>query len=156
MFKGTVKNSIRELWVMRITAAEDEIASYAGNVGCAGHPPVTRGEVFPTSQYSYWGPMWGIWFATNGKFGEEPPKEVERLMEIRDEIIKESSTKRRTELSKEALAIHAENFWQIGIAREPAVVGRFIVAKNNFRNTGDKPIAWDAGAFVAAQFFFKK
>jgi len=149
-----VKPTDRGLWVTRVTACEHDAASYAANMGFPGAPPIVRVESFPLANTSYWAPMWGVWFSTAGKSGKEPPQEVKRLMELRSEITKEPSIEKRIELTKEALAIHAENLWMIGIICPPTV-GDFKIAKNNFRNVPEVPLGENQSPY-ACQYFIKK
>jgi len=137
--KTVVKPVDRALWCARVQACEHDVASYAANMGFAGIPPATCTDVVPTSAFSYWAPMWGIWVGSNGKSGEEPPVDIKRLMEIYYKISEESSTKKRIELNKETLAIHAKNLWMIGIVRQPRYA-EFIVKSNRFRNVFKQPI----------------
>ena len=130
---AVVKPVDRQLWVTQVTAAEFEVASYAATGGSYGEPPVGSGWIFPTSAYSYWAPMWGLWLGTNGKSGEEPPADVKRLYEIYKEIPKLSSEEERIELTKEAFKIHAKNLWMLGIMTRPGI-GDFFIVKNNMGN----------------------
>jgi len=155
--EAVVKPTGRELWVTQVQACKHDIASYLGNMGFGGAPPLTRPEVFPTSTSSYWAPMWGLWFSSGGKSGEEPPADVKRLIEIYKEVPKEISLEKRIELQKEALAIHEKNLWMVGIVREPDQ-GRFHIAKNNLGNVPSVKIrlSVDIPTGFPAQLFFKK
>jgi len=147
-----------ELWYPRIRACEHDVASILANLGFGGCAPISRPETFPVSISCWWAPMWGLWYSSGGKSGEEPPEDVKRLQEIYEEIPKEISLEKRIELQKEALAFHRENLWMIGTVREPPQ-GRFFIAKNNLRNVPapTKTKLSDAvTTCYASQLFFKK
>lgn len=139
------------LWISRIEAGNYDVACHIANQGFPTSPPVNRTDVFPMSSRASWAPQWGLWFQTNGKEGEEPPVEVKRLMEIREKILGEISASKRIELSKEALAIHAENMWMIGCLRPPSI---YVVTNNNLRNV--PAVHPYFSTFVSAQLFFLK
>ena len=150
-----VKPTARELWITRMKAGDYDISTYSSKMGCFGYPPTVRAETFPFAQTSWWAPQWGLWFATNGKSGEEPPADVKKIMEIYEEILSETSVEKRNALIRKVIEIHGENFWTIGIIMEPTL-GRFSVVKNNFRNVSRRAIDWETLAFCSAQYFIKK
>jgi len=127
-----VKPITYPLWNTRTMACEHDIVAYAVTVGYSRLLPIT-GQVFPLDQYFYTAPMWGLWFSTNGKSGEEPPAELKQMMKHRHEAIITTSSEKRNELIKEAFRISVENLLQIGMLR-PLGIERFCIAKNNFRN----------------------
>jgi peptide/nickel transport system substrate-binding protein len=125
----------RELWVTRVTGAQFELASYIGYAGSLGADPVVQVLVYPFASTSYWGPLWGLWFSSDGKAGEEPPRAVKQLMVLRDKAMGEPNPQKRIDLNKEAMKIRAENLWEIGILSSPLnSIARFIVIKNYMRN----------------------
>jgi len=148
------KPTDRALWITRVEACEHDVASYLTGFGMAGRSPTVYPDAFPFSQNAYWAPKWGLWFATKGKSGEEPPTEVKQLMKIYDKIRAETSVEKRIALCKEALKIHAENLWIIGIVARPTR-GTFVVVKNDFRNV-ISPISFGGGQNYSAQYFFKR
>ena len=148
-----VKPISTKLWYARIKGCEYDITSHFASAGDALTPPVTRPEVFPTSQgWPTW-PKWAYWFVSGGKSGEEPPKEIKRLMEIHDEALGEPSTQKRIELMREAFSIHSKNLWIVGIIRS-SPLGSYWVVKNNFRNLPEKSLCPQVIHF--AQCFIKK
>lgn len=125
----------RDLWVTRVTGAQFELASYIGYAGSYGADPVVQVLVYPIASTSYWGPLWGLWYSSGGKSGEEPPPAVKQLMAIRTQVMGEPDAKKRIELNKQAFAIRAEYLWEIGILSSPFnSIARFSVVKNNIRN----------------------
>jgi len=146
IIEGGLWGSIRE-------ACDYDLACEAQNRGFVGMPPVIYPSVFPI-YLDAWCQKWTLWFISDGKEGEEPPQDVKRLMELRNEILAEPSAEKRVELSKEALAIHAENLWTIGIVTEPSRI-IFGLAKNNFRNVAEMMNDEHESEYIA-QFFIKK
>jgi len=158
-FEIVVKPTDVRLWVQRMKAGDFDIGGYAGNAGSAGYSPVKSVFVFPFWNSCYWGTQWGLWFATAGKSGEEPPQEVKRLMEIYDEIRAEVSMEKRISLYKKAFTIHMENLWLIGIVNR-APQQYFYVVTNRFRNVPNH-LQMESGsncrsAYYASQYFIKE
>ncbi|MGQ9632386.1 MAG: ABC transporter substrate-binding protein [bacterium] len=131
--KTSLKVEARELWTQRTTAGEHEVAGYA----IAGiHWVIDPLWYVPTSQYTYWAPLYGIWYATGGKGGEEPRGDLRRLQLLYDELKSTVDEKKKLELGRQILSMHAENSWIIGITREAAIA----IVKNNFKNVPEDVI----------------
>ncbi|RLE07070.1 ABC transporter substrate-binding protein, partial [Candidatus Aerophobetes bacterium] len=150
-----IKPVMRDLWSTRVSGAEHEIASYQMRMGSCGFSPLRSEYVFPKSPQIHWCPMWGRWFATNGKAGEEPPEEVKKLMEIYNKALKTVSSRERIALLKQAVRMFAENLWVIGVVQE-APQAEFCIVKNNFRNVPE-PLPYGVTPWChTAQFFIRK
>jgi len=150
-----VKPADRALYDTRVSAAEHDIASYQARMGSCGFSPLKSEYVFPKHAHIGWAPMWGLWFASNGKAGEEPPEKVKYLMEIYNKALSEPSPERKISLLKEAIKIFAENLWIIGVVQE-APQAEFCIVKNNFRNVPE-PLPYGVTPWChTAQFFIKK
>ncbi|NPV09459.1 MAG: ABC transporter substrate-binding protein [Anaerolineae bacterium] len=145
----------RQLWVTRVQAADFDVASYAQSWGDPGWAPFTR-QVFGVTAREYWAVMWSLWHASGGAEGEEPPEEVKRLQAMYEQVMAEPDMQKRIDLQKEAMAMHAEYCWEIGLIARP-LAEQFGIAKNNFRNvpTGDRLVLEPHISVPAAQFFFK-
>ncbi len=76
---------------------------------------------------------WGLWFATEGKEGEEPPEDLKRVMELRQEAILEADEEKAVALTIEAFKIAEENLWLIG-GVNPPVEERYAIVNNRLRN----------------------
>lgn len=123
--------------------------------------------LFPTVPYYWvpirfkgecsWCPGWAQWYNSGGKAGEEPPKEVKRLLTLYERMQEVLSEKERIRLGKEILKSNAENLWTIGTV---GLVPHPVVVKNNLRNIPEKGYwGWDLmrlNAYHPEQFFFKK
>jgi len=102
-------------------------------------------------------PAWSLWYVSGGKSGEEPPKEIKKLINIYEKIRTTMSEKERIRLAKEMLKYSIENVFVIGTV---GLIPRPVIAKNNLRNVPEKGIlgydvAW-AKPYNTAQFFFEK
>jgi len=150
-----VKPTEQRLWTPYVHGLSHDIASYAANLGFAGNPPVLR-ETFCTQEGNqHWAPQWGLWYASGGEEGEEPPEEVKQLQGMYDQILAETSADVRNEMQKEALRLHAENIWQIGCLGEPDA-GRYGVCKDNFRNVPEEGYPTQPPQiFTTSQFYIK-
>lgn len=149
-----VKPTDRVLWVAQVGAGEHDIASYCMDSGWLGWLPLNN-RVFPLDDLQFHAShRWFLWFATNGKSGEEPPTEVKRMMEIYYEALETTSKQERNELITEAFRISVENLLQIGILLNP-VRGKFGIAKNYFRNITE-PMSADLTIYHPASWFIKK
>jgi len=147
-----VKPTDRQLWVTQVHALEHDIASYAANLGFFGNPPIVRETFCINEGGHHWAPQWGLWYQTGGQEGEEPPEEIKQLQNMYEQIMGEVSTQKRNEMQTDALAMHMENVWQIGIVGEPDL-GRFCIVKNNFRNVPEE--AFDQETLHPGTFFIK-
>jgi peptide/nickel transport system substrate-binding protein len=68
---------------------------------------------------STWGPMWGLWYNTDGKEGWEPPEEIKQLYEWHDQYMITDDV----EYANLILASQAENIWTIGtVADGPSLL----------------------------------
>lgn len=148
----TAKPVSRDLWMTRVKAAQHDMASYAACFGIQGQPPTERPEFFPYDNTCYFAPLWGLWFNSGGKEGEEPPQAVKELMEIYKKIKAEPSLEKRNALARKAFAIHAENLWMIGILT-PNMKYLYRLAKNDLKNESGEVSDF---FYISSQFFIKQ
>ncbi len=80
-----VKSETRELFRQRTQGAMHDIALWSGDGGmeCLLEPR----WYFPYSSESLNAPLFGQWYQSAGKRGEEPPAEIKELMEMYNEIL---------------------------------------------------------------------
>ena len=152
--KTAIKVEDHSLWVTRTTAGESEIAGY-GTTGM--HWDIDPIWYVPTSSYSYWAPLYGVWYATGGKGGEEPIPEIRELQQLYDQLKETMDSDQKLELGRSILRSHAENVWYVGFVNYPYP----IVVKNNFKNVPQEGIVHDwrlvsPGYCNPEQFFFKE
>ena len=151
--KTAVKLQERSLWTVRVTAGEHQVAGYAVGGILWQLDPVWY---IPVSTSTYWAPLYGLWYATQGEAGEEPPQEMLRLIELYEELVSTLDEEARTLIGREILRIHSENLWIIGILGESP---RPVVVSNDFYNV--PPEMFDdfrmrcEGKLNPEQFFIK-
>jgi len=126
--KTVVKSEERSLWTVRVTGGEHQVAGYAVE-GLLWQ--IDPGRYVPLSEFTYWAPLYGLWYATQGKSGEKPPQEILRLIELYEKFASTPSEKARTLIGRDILRVHSRNLWMIGILGE---LPRPLVVNNNFRN----------------------
>ena len=152
---ATVKPEDRILWVVRATAGEHAVSVYAASGGFK--PLLDPVWFFPSARTAYWAPLHGLWYGTNGKAGDKPTGKIGRIVEIYDEARRTVDEKKQTELVKEAVKLHAENLWRIGVC------GGFdglMLVKNNFRNVPDVSVSdnppMTPGNTHPEQYYFRR
>jgi len=149
-----VKIIERSLYTTKCQSGDIEIGAFVMD-RCA-NILATPGRILGTTFDGPWAPLYGLWYATGGKSGEEPKGDIKKLYELWDKIIETSSTVERDKLVRQIIALHRKNLWIIGTVGGGVVIG---IAKNNFRNVPEDLI-WDdtlrspANAYPE-QFFFK-
>lgn len=104
-----------------------------------------------------WAPQWFYWYNTGGQKGEAPPPEIKKLMDIYKTLLRAIDVKTKTKLITEALRIHNENMWIIGVTTYP---GDNLVIKKNLRNTprtfSTRTNDYWLGPLYFEQFFIKQ
>jgi len=140
----------------KIETCDFDIICYAANMGYLGEPPALRTDTFPYGSGGAWAQKWALWLESDGKKGEEPPADVKRLYELRGKILAEPSMKKRIELSKEAIKIHTENMWYIGII-DPFTDMIAITVSNRMGNfTGDDTLESSHFSEYSSQWFLRR
>jgi peptide/nickel transport system substrate-binding protein len=147
-----VKAETRELFRQRVQAAAHDIALWPGDGGmeCLLEPR----WYFPYSIESLNAPLYGRWYQSGGKQGEEPPAEIKELMEIYDSLLTSVSQEKTKELFGKIVAANERNLWVIGLLSEPK---DYYVATMNFHNLPKKDFqSWiypNPGPVHPEQFF---
>lgn len=94
------------------------------------------------------GPLWGLWWRTDGEEGMEPPADVKRIIEI-VETGPTLPPEEANELAKELYRWHVENQVMIGvIGQSPAVMGVVVVSDG----LGNVPATWASDIFFDTPF----
>jgi peptide/nickel transport system substrate-binding protein len=144
----------RSLLTTRLLAGDYELV--IGDWG-PGMNPLTEGIWFFAT--GNWGgtfaPLYGLWYSSGGKAGEEPIEEVKKLYSIYDKAIATPNEQERASLIKEASALHANNVWVIGTVAHTWVMA---YCKNNLRNVPLKAASeWPHGPGCARfEQFYKE
>jgi peptide/nickel transport system substrate-binding protein len=104
--------------------------------------------------YGRTAPQWSLWVQSEGEKGEEPPQEVKRMIEIREEALGSASEEKRIALTLEIFKILQERLWVIGGLNAP-VIGAFITVSNRI---GNMPSEVNAEWLytIPAQYFIKE
>lgn len=149
-----VKSETRELFRQRTQSAMHDIALWSGDGGmeCLLEPR----WYFPYSTESLNAPLYGQWFQSSGKRGEEPPKEIKEVMEFYHEILTSASSDKRKELFSKIIAVNERNLWVIGLVHDPP--DYYVVAKNMFNVPKKDFQSWiypNPGPIHPEQFFFE-
>lgn len=113
-----VKSETRELFRQRVQTAAHDIAMWPGDGGmeCILEPR----WYFPYSSESLNAPLYGKWYQTNGKAGEEPPADIKKVMDLYNEILTTVSSGKKKELFAKIMAADKDNLWVIGLVHPPA------------------------------------
>lgn len=155
--KTAVKAQERPLLFTRIQAGEHDAAVYFASAGL--NPILEMRHIIPCANLvtNVQAPLWGLWYATGGKSGEEPPKEIKRQMELYDKIKTTISLSGQKKYMEEILKVNAQNLYVIGICDRAPVPW---IVKNNFRNVPDEK-GWilafgQPASLVSAQFFIER
>ncbi len=142
------------LWITRITSGQHEAAVYGAS---GGFSPLAEPMFhFPVATNCYWAPLYGAWYSSGGKSGEEPKGEIKKLLELYEEGLITVDYEKRAEIVEQAFGLHSENLWLIGMvgyAPWPCIV------KNNFRNVKQFVVTNEMrglGYIHPEQFFFKE
>lgn len=131
-----------------------DIITYSTSVGGRPMNPLWRGVYFPLDAGFAIASQWGLWFATGGEKGDEPPEDLKRMMKIRDEAIRESNEEKRIVLTLEAFEILEENLWMIG-AMNSSPMANYWVTQNSLRNVPEYSCC-NFVSEVPAQLFIKE
>jgi peptide/nickel transport system substrate-binding protein len=134
--QADVQENERSLAEKVIQANEHQIAIRAAD-GIEDIWAQDPGNAFPSSGTSYNGPLYGLWFASGGTQGKEPPARMKEMMELywKSMGVQEAE---RVQLGKQIWKILAEELWSIGtVGLSPATVG-VRVAKNTMGNIPDR------------------
>ena len=120
----------RSLVWERMQAGEQDAMVWGGEGGLYMDALMGPYSYFPYSIYSKFAPYWSNWYQ-GGTPAEEPPAEVQRQMELYDQIQASADADEQMRLMTEILEIAKEQFYHIGIASQPPGYG---IVKNNFHN----------------------
>jgi peptide/nickel transport system substrate-binding protein len=132
----------------------------SGQMQFAGWPmakPETETDLVPINTNTDWAPLWGLWYATNGAQGEEPPQHIKELQAIWTELLLTTDEVQQEQLIHQILQAQAENLWAIGVV---GPVPKPIIAKTWFRNVNENCIwSFHHGHFLGCtapyQFFIE-
>lgn len=112
----TVDNMDGSLWRERMYVGNYDIGGYDMGRYMWDIDPLWY---VPTSEATYWAPLFGSWYATRGAEGEEPPAFIRQIQDIYDELKATVDEEQRIALGQEIQSLHDENVWVIGTVTAP-------------------------------------
>jgi peptide/nickel transport system substrate-binding protein len=114
--KTTMKTEDSSLWVQRVEANNVSVAGYT----VAGFLWDVDPEWYvPVATNSYWAPMFGLYYSTNGKQGVKPIPIVAKLQDLYNQLRAEIDKDKRLALGQQILSIHNDNVFIIGTVTQP-------------------------------------
>jgi peptide/nickel transport system substrate-binding protein len=134
--QADVKELERSLAEKIIQANEHQIAIRAAD-GIEDIFAQDPGNAFPSAANSYNGPLFGLWFASNGAQGKEPPPKMVEMMDLYRKAMGQEDAD-RIKTTQQVWKILAEELWTIGtVGLSPATTGVRVV-KNTMGNIPDR------------------
>ena len=135
------------LWQERVQASDHDIAGYTVAGLLWDIDPLWY---VPTAPQTYWAPLFGIWNASQGKEGEQPPELIQKLIELQRNMVTTTDDATRLDLGRQILGMHDENVWMIGTVTTPF---QPTVVNNNLGNVVAEAVgSWRAGHEQIAYF----
>ncbi len=150
-----VKSETMELFRQRTLTAAHDIALWPGDGGieCLLEPR----WYFPYSSESLNAPLYGQWYQSGGKKGEEPPQTIKEIMETYNQILRTTAEEKKKELFGKIISANEKNLWVIGLVQDPP--DYYVVAKNMFNIPKSDFQSWtypNPGPIHPEQFFYAK
>lgn len=113
---ANISNIDSSLWSQRVQANQYDIAGYT----VAGLLWDIDPEWYvPVNTTCYWAPLFGSWYSTGGKSGEEPPPDIRKLQTLYDQLKVTMDEKSRISLGRQILEHHDKNVYIIGTVTQP-------------------------------------
>ena len=150
--KATVTPEEGTLWNTRHNAGEHDLSARGAHFGGGPVHPTLNGNTFCLSGWQ-WAPDWALWLDSDGERGVEPPEDVKRIREIREEVLAEPDPAKQDEMIMEVFQIHMDNLWSIGLVVDDPAVSRMVVVHNRIRNVPTKLASFEYHPNVPASFF---
>ncbi len=131
--KTAVRPEEGSIWLEKSLGGNVMISIYGNSNGF--QPMIRPQYIFPISNNSYWAPLNGLYYASNGEQGVEPTGLQAELLEIFEAAQNEPEEEARNELIRQSQVIHAENLFQIGVCGYAPLP---FIKSNRFHNTPEK------------------
>jgi peptide/nickel transport system substrate-binding protein len=109
------------------------------------------------ASHAFYGPLWARWYLTGGKEGLEPPKDVKRLLELKEKLDSAMPFDELKAVMKEIGEIHERNLFYIGTVGEipqPAVVNKKL--KNVPRRVVWTGLYRNGGRILPQQMYYEE
>lgn len=136
--KMEVKLDSAPLFRERILANKHQVVIWGGDGGMEVlFEP--RYYIPSTPTASCWAVEWAKWVASGGKYGEEPPRDIRRMISWYNEMIRSSDLQVQKTLMNKILDMHYKNLYVIGICSIPDLIS---IVHNRIKNA--PPWWWDS------------
>ncbi len=153
--KTAVKTMTRDLFWPRATGNEVQIAVWGTDRGL--EPFVDPIYIFPFDERSWMGPLFGVYYKTQGKDGEQPTGKLLEAQQLYDQWKTTIDDAKQLEIGKQLVRMATEEAWTIStVGMVPAPV----IIKDNFKNV---PVQYtqdwiymSPGNLDPSQFFFQQ
>jgi peptide/nickel transport system substrate-binding protein len=114
--KATAEEVERSLWSQRALAGDLMMPGYDIANALWVIDPLW---FVPVSSSTYWAGLYGTWYQTGGKGGEEPPEEYMRLIDLYEKLKSDPDPKKQLEYGQAILKQHNEEVYVIGVVKLP-------------------------------------
>lgn len=134
--KAELKPMERSLYITRCNGGEPAVGVWFFDRN--KYPLTDPGRLLGTVYDGPWAPLYGQWYATGGKGGEEPPdgSDFRKIYDLYEKVKMAIDENERDKLFREIINIHKKNLWFIGTVGEPIWP---VVIKPYFKNVPDSP-----------------
>ncbi len=144
--KLVARSSQRDVFRSRVFSGHTIMSVWTGLENGVPTSSMSPWELAPTRQSQLQWPMWGQYFATEGRAGEKPDDPgAGRLAELMMAWKRSTSKQERTEIWHRMLALYTDQVYSIGVingALQPVVVS------NTLKNVPEKGFYnWNPGAY---------
>ncbi len=114
--RATLKIAERALWFERMMSSDFDVSG----TDMATFLWVLAPDWYvPTLARTFWAPLFGTWYESRGRSGQEPPPVIRSLQQTYDEIVVTVDPAKRAELGQQITKLHDENVWVIGVVQLP-------------------------------------
>jgi peptide/nickel transport system substrate-binding protein len=152
---ATVTPEAGSLWGTRHNAGEHDVSARGAHFGGGPVHPTLNANTFALGGWQ-WAPDWALWLDTNGEQGAEPPDDVKRLRELRDQILGEPDEAQRNALMEEVFEIQMDNIWSIGLVVDDPRFGQLTNVHNRLRNVVTWSISGEWTPTIPPQWFINE
>jgi len=138
--------SQRDVFRARIQSGQTLMSVWSGIENAIANPNMSPTEFAPTSGEQLQWPLWGRYFQSGGKAGQEITDPLaKKLLDLYQSWRISANDKTRTEIWHQMLKISAEQVYSIGIVNRTQ---QPVVVSNKLRNVPVKGIyTWEPGAY---------
>jgi peptide/nickel transport system substrate-binding protein len=152
---ATVTPEAGSLWGTRHNAGEHDVSARGAHFGGGPVHPTLNANTFALGGWQ-WAPDWALWLDTDGEQGAEPPDDVKRLRELRDQILGEPDEAQRNALMEEVFEIQMDNIWSIGLVVDDPRFGQLTNVHNRLRNVVTWSISGEWTPTIPPQWFINE